>query len=161
MTARMRNSAKVIPMTAPPAVPGAVLGRVVGVEGATLQVEVAGRGVLRARVAMPLTTTQAQAAVVAGAEAVLVFAEGDPERALVMGLVLQALEEPAEPEEKPAVARIDGQRVVLEGKEEVVLKCGEATLTLRANGKVVIRGAYVETRARGTNRIKGGSVQIN
>ena len=34
-------------------------------------------------------------------------------------------------------------------------------MTLRANGKVVIRGAYVETRARGTNRIKGGSVQIN
>jgi hypothetical protein len=50
---------------------------------------------------------------------------------------------------------------VLEGKEEVELRCGEATITLRANGKVLIRGAYVETRSSGTNRIKGGSVQIN
>lgn len=32
---------------------------------------------------------------------------------------------------------------------------------LRRNGRVVIRGAYVETRSRGVNRIKGGSVQIN
>ena len=156
MAARKNNSAKVIPMSAPPAVPGAVLGRVVGVEDAALLVELAGRGVLRARVAMPLTAVQAEAAVAEGAEAVLVFAAGE-ERPLVIGLVQTALAEA----EGSTVARIDGKRVVLEGKEEVVLKCGEATLTLRANGKVVIRGAYVETRATGTNRIKGGSVQIN
>ena len=54
-----------------------------------------------------------------------------------------------------------GKRVVIEGKDEVILKCGAASLTLRANGKVVIRGAYLEPHATGTNRIKGGSVQIN
>jgi hypothetical protein len=58
-------------------------------------------------------------------------------------------------------ARIDGKRVVLTGEEEIELRCGDASISLKKNGKLVIRGAYVETHARGTNRIKGGSVQIN
>ena len=57
-------------------------------------------------------------------------------------------------------ARIDGRRVV-EAEDELELRCGEATLTLRRNGRVVIRGVYIETRSRGVNRIKGGTVQIN
>lgn len=58
-------------------------------------------------------------------------------------------------------ARVDGRRVTLEGKDEIVLRCGSASLILRRNGYVVMRGVRVETRAKGVNRIKGGSVQIN
>ena len=58
-------------------------------------------------------------------------------------------------------ARVDGRRVELEAADEVVLRCGEASITLRRNGRVAIHGVQVETRARGTNRIKGGSVAIN
>jgi len=58
-------------------------------------------------------------------------------------------------------ATIDGKRIVLTGEEEVELRCSEASISLKKNGKLVIRGATVETRARGTNRIKGGSVRIN
>ena len=58
-------------------------------------------------------------------------------------------------------AEVDGRRVELEAKDEIVLRCGDASITLRRNGRVVIRGTYVETKAAGTNRIKGGSVQIN
>lgn len=56
---------------------------------------------------------------------------------------------------------VDGKRVVLEGQEEVVLKCGEASITLTRNGKVVIRGKYLLSRSSGVNRILGGSVQVN
>ena len=56
----------------------------------------------------------------------------------------------------PREARVDGKRVEIEGADEIVLKCGEASIVLRRNGRVVIRGTYVETRARGTNRIRGG-----
>lgn len=56
---------------------------------------------------------------------------------------------------------VDGKRVVLEGQEEVVLKCGEASITLTRNGKVVIRGKYLLSRSSGINRILGGSVQVN
>jgi hypothetical protein len=55
----------------------------------------------------------------------------------------------------------DGKRVHLEAFEEIELRCGKASITLRSNGRLIIRGAYVEIHASGTNRIKGGSVLIN
>ena len=58
-------------------------------------------------------------------------------------------------------AKVDGNRVHLEGRDEIVLSCGKASITLRRNGRVIIRGAYVETRSSGTNRIKGASVALN
>lgn len=61
----------------------------------------------------------------------------------------------------PDVVRVDGKRLVIEGYDEIELRCGEATITLRRNGKIIISGARVETRSRGVNRIKGGSVKIN
>ena len=56
---------------------------------------------------------------------------------------------------------VDGRRVEFEAADEIVLLCGQASITLRRNGRIVIRGTYVETRSKGVNRIKGGSVQIN
>jgi hypothetical protein len=85
-----------------------------------------------------------------GSEVVLLVGSALP---VVLG-VLQPLDAPLE-------ARIDGRRVELDGRDEIVLRCGEASITLRRNGRVVIRGVQVETRATGVNRIKGGSVSIN
>lgn len=57
--------------------------------------------------------------------------------------------------------RIDGKRLVFAAQEEVLIQCGEASISLNKNGKVTIRGKYVLTRASGVNRILGGSVQVN
>lgn len=65
------------------------------------------------------------------------------------------------PMENKVVASVDGTHIEITGKDEIVLKCGDASITLRRNGRVVINGTYIETRSKGTNRIKGGSVQIN
>ena len=46
-------------------------------------------------------------------------------------------------------------------ESEIVLRCGEASITLTRAGKVLIRGTYLLSRSSGVNRIKGGSVQIN
>jgi hypothetical protein len=112
---------------------------------------------------------------------VLLFENGDPGLPIVVGLVPAApgaellaplLVAPAaavpasvaRPAPAPAErieAVVDGKRVVLEGRDEVVLRCGEASITLRRDGKLILRGAYVETHAKGVNRIKGGSVKIN
>ncbi|MES2673551.1 MAG: DUF6484 domain-containing protein [Pseudomonadota bacterium] len=56
---------------------------------------------------------------------------------------------------------IDGKRVVIEGQEEVVLSCGESSITLTKAGKILIRGKYLVSRSSGVNRILGGSVQVN
>ena len=56
---------------------------------------------------------------------------------------------------------MDGSRVRISAKDEVVIQCGQASITLRRNGRVVIRGTYVETASSGTNRVKGGQVRVN
>ena len=66
------------------------------------------------------------------------------------------------PERIPLVeADVDGKRVRVTAQDEIVLQCGSASVTLRRNGRVIIRGTYVETHSEGTNRIKGGQVRIN
>jgi hypothetical protein len=73
-------------------------------------------------------------------------------------------------EPEPAVAQaadpvieadVDGRRVRIVAKDEIVLECGNASITLRRNGRIIIKGTYVETCSEGTNRIKGGQVRIN
>lgn len=58
-------------------------------------------------------------------------------------------------------ATVDGERILLDAKEEIVLRCGESSITLSKNGKISIRGKYILNRATGVNRILGGSVQVN
>ena len=101
-----------------------------------------------------------------GREVLLVFELGNPDRPIIVGLLQDPLDDliSREPREEPTVqaeVRIDGERIVIEGKSEVVLTCGEGSITLRKDGKILIKGTQLLSRATGSNRIKGGSVQIN
>jgi hypothetical protein len=89
-----------------------------------------------------------------GREVVLLFEQGDAARPLVMG-VLRA------PRPEPLRTEIDGEKLVLTAEREIVLRCGESSITLTRAGKVLIQGAYVVTKASGLNRVKGAAVQIN
>lgn len=51
--------------------------------------------------------------------------------------------------------------VILEAKKGLTLKCGEGSITIREDGKILIKGKDLVSHATRTNRIKGGSVQIN
>jgi hypothetical protein len=96
-----------------------------------------------------------------GREVALLFIEGDAQRPLVVGLVQPPLANPAAPAVVPVAAQVDGQRIEFVADQEIVLRCGKASITLTRAGKVLIEGAYILTRSSGVNRIKGGSVQIN
>lgn len=123
-----------------------------------------------------------------GRQVALLFVDGDLSKPMIMGLVHSQLDEMLEnfelsPSEVESIeqnevdadkqadvqststnetnACLDGNRVVLEGKEEIVLKCGEASITLTKAGKILIRGKYLLNRSTGVNRIMGGSVQVN
>jgi hypothetical protein len=69
--------------------------------------------------------------------------------------------EPADREAQVIEADVDGRRVRIVAQDEIVFECGQASVTLRRNGRIIIRGTYVETHSEGTNRIKGGQVRIN
>jgi hypothetical protein len=140
-------------------------GRLVGHnEQGRLLVDFTGNpfGPLRARTTLVLAPAELSRAVAEQHAVLLLFEEGDPGRPIVVGLLrdeVPAAEAPA-PEPKVEV-EADGRRVELEAADELVLRCGQASIVLRRNGRVIIRGTYVETRAKGVNRIKGGSVLIN
>jgi len=142
----------------PPARQGAVVARVVAVAGVN-------RPVLEIPSSRRCDPVEARTAVEVGTEDVgreaLVLLEGDdPARPVVVGL-LRMPDEDARTRAAPVRLELDGQRVVLTGEREVVLRCGRSSITLTAAGKVLIQGEYVSSRAAGVHRIKGGSVQIN
>jgi hypothetical protein len=89
-----------------------------------------------------------------GAEVALLFEGGDPRRPLILGRLLR-------PEPAPVTVARDGERVELTAEREIVLRCGEASITLTRAGKVLIRGTHILSRSSGANRIKGASVQLN
>ncbi|MHC4403677.1 MAG: DUF6484 domain-containing protein [Planctomycetota bacterium] len=99
-----------------------------------------------------------------GREVVLQFERGDAGRPVVLGLLHPPKAPPAANtagQQEAVEAQIDGEKVVITGQSQVVLRCGKASITLTRAGKILIRGAYLLSRSSGVNRIKGGSVQIN
>jgi Domain of unknown function (DUF6484) len=96
-----------------------------------------------------------------GQSVVLVFEQGDPARPIVMGVLRGATGWPQS--DKPAQVDVDadGQRLIVSAKEQLVLRCGKASITLTKAGKVLVEGSYLLSRSTGVNRIKGGSVQLN
>ena len=93
-----------------------------------------------------------------GRQVALLFAEGDGTRPVIVGLVRP----PGEPVPGGArLAELDGERLVLKAKQEIVLECGRSSITLTRAGKVLIRGTYLSSRSSGVHRIKGASVDIN
>jgi hypothetical protein len=96
-----------------------------------------------------------------GQEVTLVFEDGNPQKPIVTGRIRVPSAWPAT--ERPAEVEVDadGKRLTLTAREQLVLRCGKASLTLTAAGKVLIEGAYVSNRSSGVMRIKGGSIQLN
>ena len=151
------------------AIHGTRVGWVAGanVAGLLVDFEDNERGPLPCRATVALSPGELQRAVEQRRGAVLLFERGDSALPLLMGLLQPDSGTPnidlilqSDPEEG-VEARVDGERVLIEGKEEIVLRCGEASITLRRDGKIVIKGTHLLSRSRWTNRIKGGSVQIN
>lgn len=82
---------------------------------------------------------------------VLVWLPPDRSCAVVVGRI----ESPADP--SPRVA----DRLVLEAKKGLVLRVGEGSIEIRADGKILIKGKDLVSHAKRMNRIKGGSVSLN
>lgn len=107
-----------------------------------------------------------------GRQVVLAFEQSDPRRPIVLGLlqpnpVQSADAEPAEvgtgalEQNAKRRVQVDGRTVRIEAERELVLQCGKSSIVLRASGEVVVKGLKIVSRARQTNKIKGGNVLIN
>ena len=96
-----------------------------------------------------------------GREVVLMFESADPSRPIIMGVLQEGEGLPPDQQSGQVEVDVDGERMLVSAKEQLVLRCGKASITLTKAGKVMIKGSYVLSRSSGVNRIKGGSVQLN
>ncbi len=137
-------------------VDGIVVGRIAAVEGpgaARVTFPGAPEGGFSARAMTPLSESDK------GCEVALLFEAGDPRRPIVMGKMVSPLAAGEAGDDTEAAA--DGRRVEIKADQEIVLRCGESSITLTRSGKIILRGTYVLSRSSGVNRIQGGSVEIN
>jgi hypothetical protein len=96
-----------------------------------------------------------------GQSVVLLFDGGDPHKPIVIGVLRDDTRCPLPEHVGQVDVSADGERLVVTAREQMVLRCGKASITLTSDGKVTIDGTYVCSRSSGVNRIKGGSVQLN
>jgi hypothetical protein len=154
----------------PQSLSGCRIGWIAGADSRGLLVDYEGNpaGPLSAPSTVSFEREEIGAAVSSRQQVVLLFEGGEPARPIIVGLIQptssarlleEVLSSPAS--ESNPVAVVDGRRVCIEGRDEVVLRCGEASITLQRDGKVVVRGTRITSTAKGTHRIRGGSVQIN
>lgn len=106
-------------------------------------------------------------AVQSGREVLIVFERGDSERPIILAFMENASERQVSPQldenlrERPRQAVVDGEKVRIEAQKEIVLECGKGSITIRRDGKILIKGTHLVSRSSGPHRIKGAHVAIN
>jgi hypothetical protein len=101
-----------------------------------------------------------------GAAIAVTFEGGDRTKPLLLGVIAGAVTPTARQPTKsshlqPGARVVDGRTILFDAGEELVLRCGGASITLTASGRIVIKGTDLVSRASGVNKIKGGQVNVN
>jgi hypothetical protein len=125
-------------------------------------------GPIVARTTVSLDAETVQRAIENRQEVLLVFESERSDRPIIVGLLTEQPQLESHPSElrnplhpHRMFAQVDGRHVRIEAKDEIVLQCGKGSIVLKRDGKIVVRGTEIVTRASGTNKIKGASVKIN
>ena len=97
-----------------------------------------------------------------GSPVVILYEGGNPHLPIVVGVIQSSPIANEQPLPSQAIAvRADDERYELTAEREIVLRCGDSSITLTRAGKVIIRGNYILSRSTGYNKIKGAAVDIN
>lgn len=99
------------------------------------------------------------------ARVLILFEDNDLRRPVISGLVYEVIDSQVEYEttlaEPAHKLLLDGNKQVIEAEEEMILCCGKSSITLKKNGKIILRGTDLVSRSSGGNKIRGATVKIN
>lgn len=112
---------------------------------------------------LPVRSTVALRADMVGADVLVLFEDGDSTRPIVTGVLQRPSLAPL-PEAgsvRGVVVQADDTRHVITAEREIVLRCGNASITLTRAGKVIIEGSYIVSRSSGYNKVKGAAIELN
>jgi hypothetical protein len=106
--------------------------------------------------AMPARSLAELSSEMIGSEVALLFENGDLRKPLIVGRIV-------DPVRKQTDAHIvrDGETVKITASERLELRCGKSVIIMEKDGHLTVRGTYVVSHATATNRIRGGSVNLN
>ena len=121
-------------------------------EGGDAGVVVPGDPPLRLRCDVLRTGDRPSLTLSLGARVLVLLPAPGEERGIVLGVV--AAYESPRPDPTPAELRLEAGR-------KIELACGESSLTMNAEGQVLLKGKDIVTRAKRTQKIRGGTVHIN
>ena len=95
-----------------------------------------------------------------GAEVAILFEDGDRTRPLIIGRII----DPQRPDTlRPETLRVvrDGEVVKINANERIELRVGKSSIVMDKDGHITIRGTHLVSHASASNRIRGGSVNLN
>jgi hypothetical protein len=132
---------------------GPSIATVLGRSAAGVLIELDGR-TLEARLAVADPVEDA-----IGSEVLVEFIAGDPERPVIIGLLRAP--RPSAPAPDGKTIEIDAEQFCVNAQRELVLRCGKGSIRLTRDGRIVIDGVQLVSRAEGANRIRGGTIHLN
>lgn len=108
-----------------------------------------GGTLLAARTTVPLDRSDV------GREVTFCYLGGDRSRPVITGVLEDAA--PA----RTRKLKFRAKDIDLAAADEITLTCGKASITLRRDGKIVIKGVHILSHASGVSRIRGGTIELN
>lgn len=96
----------------------------------------------------------------AGRQVTIMFAQSDPVQPVITG-ILQDSKTTEGALKRDLRVQIDSETFAFTAKQQLILECGKCKITLTRDGRITIRGVEILSRASGTQRIRGGSIQLN
>ena len=155
LTAKPRQAVVTTPLVSG----GAVIGRLHGFD-------ISDRPLVGSLAALPGQVATARTCValrreMLESEVVVVYENGDPTLPIIVGILQKPTPRSEDSVRRPPIVTADEERYVISAEREIVLRCGDASITLTRAGKVILKGRYVLSRSSGYNKIKGAAIDIN
>jgi len=88
-----------------------------------------------------------------GRDAAVMFESGDFRKPIIIGLMHISKQDVETVE--------DDNTTVISSEKEILIRCGEASIHLKKDGKIIIKGKDILSRARRNHDIKGGMINLN